>query len=35
VDLAAGLVKLPVTLEADTAPSTPPDKHGKARSAGY
>jgi plastocyanin len=35
VDLVAGKTTMPFVLAADLAPSTPPDKNGKPRSAGY
>jgi plastocyanin len=35
VELGAGTDRLPLAVTADLAPSTPPDKHGKPRSAGY
>ena len=35
VDLVAGKTTMPFVLAADVAPSTPPDKNGKPRSAGY
>jgi plastocyanin len=35
VELRAGANHLAVTVPADAPPQTPPDKHGRARSAGY
>ena len=35
IDLKDGINRISLTLAADLAPQTPPDKHGRPRSPGY